>query len=136
MAFGGACPGIPWRRRALPVNRDTLLVGAGVGGVGGTTAGIGGPPLAMLHSGASGPPIRATLAAFFVIGHLVSVGALAAASAVDVRALGTGALLLPAALVGAAIARVYAPTWTPAEWASPCWVAVVSAVVLLARTVA
>lgn len=118
----------------LPVNRRNLAVAGALGGVGGTAAGIGGPPLAVLYSGASGPRIRATLAVFFAVGHAVSLAALLAAGVVDVRALGTGALLLPATLVGAWLARrwrhhIDAGRTRPAVLG----VASVSAVVLLVR---
>ena len=119
---------------SLPVNRPNLAVAGALGGVGGTAAAIGGPPLAVLYSRETGPRIRATLAAFFAVGHVVSLGALLAAGAVDSGALLVGLVLLPATLVGAWLARRWrhhldAGRTRPAVLA----VASVSAVVLLVR---
>lgn len=53
------------------------LVGAGlVSGFSGTVSSIGGPPLAVVYAGQRGPVIRGTLSTIFVIGGLISVGAL------------------------------------------------------------
>jgi uncharacterized membrane protein YfcA len=120
----------------LPVNRPNLVVAGGLGGVGGTASGIGGPPLAVLYSGAEGPRIRATLAAFFAVGQAVSLAALLGTGVVEVRAAVTGLALLPATLLGAWVARhlrhhVDAGRTRPAVLA----LAAVSAVVLLLRAV-
>ena len=51
-----------------------LLTGAGMlSGIMGTTASIGGPPIALVYQYASGPRIRGTLSAFFLIGIVMSI---------------------------------------------------------------
>jgi uncharacterized membrane protein YfcA len=59
-------------RRVSPV--PGTLVAAGVlSGVLGTTVSIGGPPMALLYQHQSGPTIRGTLAAFFLVGVSLSL---------------------------------------------------------------
>ncbi|MEQ3553571.1 TSUP family transporter [Pseudonocardia nematodicida] len=82
----------PLRVRPTP----PLLVTAGlVAGVSGTAAAIGGPPVALLYQSASGPRIRATLAAFFAAGTLLSLAGLGVGGAVTVDGLLHGLLLVP-----------------------------------------
>ncbi|MEJ8281600.1 sulfite exporter TauE/SafE family protein [Pseudonocardia spirodelae] len=87
----------PVRVRPAP----PALLGAGVvAGVSGTAAAIGGPPVALLYQHESGPRIRATLAAFFLVGTAVSLAGLGLGGAVDAAGLLHGLLLLPFLLVG------------------------------------
>lgn len=121
----------------LPVNRRNLLVAGTLGGVGGTATSIGGPPMAVLYSGQQGPRIRATLAAFFAVGQLVSLASLLAAGVVDARAAGTGLLLVPAAVLGAVVARRlrgHLDSWRMRE--AVLGLATVSAVVILVQALA
>ena len=83
----------------LPVRRGTQVVAGAVSGVTGTAAGIGGPPLALLYQHQSGAIMRSTLAASFLVGTFLSIGALAAADEV-----GTGQLLLGAGLAPLVVA--------------------------------
>jgi hypothetical protein len=120
----------------LPLNRRNLVVAGALGGAGGTASGIGGPPLAVLYSGESGPAIRATLAAFFAVGQALSLVALLGAGVVDGRAALTGLALLPGVLVGAVLARrlrryLHPRLLRPAVLG----LATVSAVVLVVRVV-
>ncbi|MGF1663232.1 MAG: TSUP family transporter [Kineosporiaceae bacterium] len=83
-----------------------VLVAAGVAsGFGGTTAGIGGPPMALAYREAGGPRLRATLSAFFLVGSLLSLGMLAVAGEVTADGLAAGAALVPAVGVGYALAE-------------------------------
>ncbi len=60
----------------VPVRPGTLF-GAGIlSGFMGTTVSIGGPPIALLYQRQSGPQIRGTLSAFFVVGVTLSLIAL------------------------------------------------------------
>lgn len=118
----------------LGINRPRLLVAGVLGGVGGTATAIGGPPMAVLYQHEDGPTIRATLAAFFAVGQVVSLVALLASGVVEARAAWTGAVLIPATLLGALLARrlrhhVDAGRMRPAVLT----VAAVSAVALLVR---
>ncbi|MDQ3645936.1 MAG: sulfite exporter TauE/SafE family protein [Actinomycetota bacterium] len=69
----------------------------------GTAAGIGGPPLAIAYQRKSGPELRSTLAATFVIGTLISLAALAIAGETEAVHLTTALQLLPGLIVGLAL---------------------------------
>jgi hypothetical protein len=76
-------------------------VAAGFGaGTLGTAAAIDGPPLALLYQHHRGEAIRATLAACFVIGTLMSAAALAVTGELHRDQLALTAALLPALLLG------------------------------------
>lgn len=77
------------------------LVGAGVGsGFSGTVSSIGGPLLAVVYAGQRGPVIRGTLSVIFVIGGLVSAGALALVGKLGTDELWLALLLQPPVLLG------------------------------------
>lgn len=78
----------------------TLLTAGAVSGFMGTATSIGGPPIALLYQRQSGPELRATLAAYFVVGGMVSLAALAWAGEFGLDELRAGAVLLPGMLVG------------------------------------
>ena len=118
----------------IAVTRPRLVAAGALGGVGGTATGIGGPPLALLYQDSGGPQIRATLAGFFAVGQLVSLGALLGSGVVEPRVALTGLTLIPATLLGAWAARhlrghADARRMRPAVLV----VATLSAVVLLVR---
>jgi uncharacterized membrane protein YfcA len=75
-------------------------------GVMGTAAGVDGPPLALLYQHHPGEAIRATLAACFVLGTVMSAAALAIAGEIRVEQLLFTLELLPALAVG-----LLASTW-------------------------
>jgi len=56
----------------------TLVGAGGLAGFMGTSVGVGGPPIALVFHDASGPEIRSTLSAFFLIGTTMSLVVLAA----------------------------------------------------------
>ncbi len=68
---------LTWRVFALPRRRPVLAGMGVVSGVAGTATSIGGPPLALVYTDVSGPRLRATMAAYFVGGGLLSLGGLA-----------------------------------------------------------
>lgn len=60
----------------LPM-RPSVLVAAGVvSGVTGTATSIGGPPMALIYQHATGPQLRATMAAFYLAGGVLSLAGL------------------------------------------------------------
>jgi len=86
--------------------RPRSCVAAGVeSGVMGTAAGIGGPPLALLFQHHDGPVMRATLAASFFFGTLLSLVSLAIAGEVHANQAWLGLALTPAVLTGFLAAR-------------------------------
>lgn len=81
-----------WQLRPGP----TSLAAAGfAGGVTGTAASIGGPPVALLYQHSDGPCLRATMAAYSVFGTLVSLVVLAGAGQFDLTHLLNGLALVP-----------------------------------------
>jgi len=77
------------------------FLGAGaLSGFFGTTAAIGGPPIALLYQHEKGPVVRGTLSAFFVVGTAISIGGLAWAGKFGRPELQLTPVLLPGALVG------------------------------------
>jgi uncharacterized membrane protein YfcA len=86
-----------WRPRPTA---PALLVAGIVSGVGGTATSIGGPPVALLYQNSTGPQVRATLAAYFTAGAVLSLAALAVAGQVTAEALRAAVLLAPFMVVG------------------------------------
>lgn len=88
------------RDLGLKPTRATL-VGAGVGsGFSGTVSSIGGPLLAVVYAGQRGPVIRGTLSVMFVVGGLISAGALAAVGRLGLEELKLALLLQPPVIIG------------------------------------
>lgn len=116
--------------------RPALVVGGAIGGVGGSTSSISGPPVALLLQRERGPVLRATLNAYFALGHVVSMAALAVAGELGLTQLLAALALLPALLVGDALAgplrRVLDGGWTRPAVLGLC---TASSLALLARTV-
>lgn len=88
-------PGAPTK-----VRRTTLALAGALSGLGGTTSGIGGPPMAIAFRNSGGPAIRSSLAAFFVVGALLSLLSLTVVGEVTVPRLLVGLALLPPVAVG------------------------------------
>jgi uncharacterized membrane protein YfcA len=76
------------------------LVAGLLSGVTGTTAGIGGPALALAYQGRPGPELRSTLAITFVLGQVLAVAGLALAGRVEPWHWVLALQLVPAAVVG------------------------------------
>lgn len=86
-----------WRPRPTP----RALVAAGVvSGVGGTASAISGPPVALLYADAAGAQVRATMAAYFTAGSVLSLAALAVAGEVTGDSLVSALLLAPFMVAG------------------------------------
>lgn len=77
----------------------SALAGA-VAGIMGTTASMGGPPIALLYRGEPGPVLRSTLGAAFLIGSLLSLAALGLAGHVRSWHFALGLALTPAVGLG------------------------------------
>jgi uncharacterized membrane protein YfcA len=86
-----------------PASASTAGLTAGIMG---TAAGVDGPPLALLYQHHHGEAIRATLAACFVLGTLMSAAALAIAGEIGADQLWFSLAMLPALVVG-----LVASTW-------------------------
>jgi hypothetical protein len=81
----------------------TLLAAGVASGFMGTATSIGGPPMAMVYQRRSGPELRATLAAYFVVAAGFSLLVLAAAGEFDRDGVSLGLWLLPGVLAGYAL---------------------------------
>jgi uncharacterized protein len=90
-----------------PTDR-TLFVAGATSGLMGTITSIGGPPMALVYQRHSGPQLRATLAAYFVVGSVLSVALLSAGGEMGGTELRLAALLLPGVLGGFALSRLVA----------------------------
>jgi uncharacterized membrane protein YfcA len=85
---------------------DRALVVAGLAsGFAATTTGVGGPPMALTYQNSDPATMRATISAFFSIGSVLSIGALAVAGEIGVRQLQLTALILPGVGLGIVTAR-------------------------------
>jgi hypothetical protein len=84
----------------LRPTRPALAAAGFLSGLMGTAASIGGPPMAVLHSRAEGPTIRATLARFFLGAGLISLTVLAVVGEISADDLRLAALLVPGLLLG------------------------------------
>ncbi|ADB32810.1 protein of unknown function DUF81 [Kribbella flavida DSM 17836] len=92
-----------WRLEVRASRRNLVLAGA-VAGVSGTAASIGGPPAAVVLQHEHGSRLRATLAAFFLIGSIVSLLALAVGGRLTSHQLAYGATWIPALAIGFGLA--------------------------------
>ena len=82
------------------LTRASFLGAGALSGFFGTTAAIGGPPIALLYQREKGPVVRGTLSAFFVVGTVISIGGLTWAGKFGRTELHLTPVLLPGALVG------------------------------------
>jgi hypothetical protein len=112
----------------------TLVTAGAASGFMGTATSIGGPPMALVYQRRSGPELRATLAAYFVVGATFSVAALAVVGEFGGRDVRLGLVLLPGMLAGYALsgraAKVLDRGYTRA---AVLGFAALSSVVLIAR---
>jgi uncharacterized protein len=87
-----------------PTDRALMVAGL-ASGFAGTTTGVGGPPMALTYQNSDPATMRATISAFFSIGSLMSVAALALAGEIGVRQWQLTALILPGVVLGVVTAR-------------------------------
>jgi uncharacterized membrane protein YfcA len=92
--------------RAYPTPTVRNLVGAGTAsGFALVTAGIGGPPIALLYSGGEGAEVRGSLSTFFVFTGAVALTSLALAGRLDGERFVAGLELMPAVVAGFVLGR-------------------------------
>jgi uncharacterized membrane protein YfcA len=87
--------------REVARTRSTKFGAGVVSGTFAMVASIGGPPLALLYGKSKGETLRANLAAVFVFGQFVTVGARLVAKAIDTTDVIVAAWLLPAVFLAA-----------------------------------
>jgi len=88
-------------RRSTPT-----LFGAGViSGFSASTAGIGGPPVALVLQDAPGPEIRGSMGGFFVLGTAITIAGLAWSGNFGTREVQLAVMLMPGALLGFVASR-------------------------------
>jgi uncharacterized membrane protein YfcA len=85
------------------VGRRTLFGAGTLAGVMSTITSMGGPPMALLYQHETGPRLRGTLAAFFSLGVVMSLGGLAVAGRFGWTEVRLAALLLPGVVAGFAL---------------------------------
>jgi uncharacterized membrane protein YfcA len=114
-----------------------LLLAGVLSGFMGTTASIGGPPVAMVYQHESGARIRGTLSAYFTFGATMSLVALAVIGRFGTWELLAAIALLPGVLAGAVLAE-RATAWLDAGRTRIAVLAVsgISGVLLLLRELA
>jgi uncharacterized membrane protein YfcA len=89
---------------ARPV--PAVLFGAGaVSGFMATTAGLGGPPVALVYQRETGLRLRGTLAAYFIAGTVLSLGALAWAGRFGADEIRLSVVLIPGTVLGYFMSR-------------------------------
>jgi uncharacterized protein len=90
----------------LPLRGSTLVAAGVLGGITGTATSIGGPPLALIYQHESGPRVRATLAAFFLGGGLLSLTGLAVVGELRAEQATTALTLAPCLVLGFALSTI------------------------------
>lgn len=100
---------LTWRAVVVPLTRTALLLAGAVSGFTGTATSIGGPPLAILYQHEAPRTIRTTLAVYFLLGALLSVGGLALAGELHRETALLALGLAPALGVGAVVGRRLRP---------------------------
>ncbi len=89
--------------------RVNMITAGTVSGFGASTAGIGGPPVALMFQNAKGHNIRGSMAGFFMVGTVMTLIGLTFAGEFGTHELKWGASLVPAAVVGFAASRFAIP---------------------------
>ncbi|NKZ00196.1 sulfite exporter TauE/SafE family protein [Nocardiopsis alborubida] len=111
------------RVRITPVS---LVAAGALSGLTGTATTIGGPPMALLYQYEEPARVRATLAAFFLLGGAVSLTALALGGQMDARTAVVGACAIPFVVAGF-LAGTVLRRRVDAGWLRVALLAVVSA---------
>ena len=70
-----------------------------------TAAGLGGPPVALVYQRETGVRLRGTLAAYFIVGTVLSLGALAWAGRFGAEEVRLSAVLIPGTVLGYFLSR-------------------------------
>ena len=96
-----------------PTHPNLFAAGV-VSGFGAAASAIGGPPIAITYQHEDPSTLRATLAAYFTIGGLLTAALLTLTGVLRSRQLQLGLLLVPGAAIGLWITR-FVIGWLPAE---------------------
>ncbi|HXH55727.1 sulfite exporter TauE/SafE family protein [Iamia sp.] len=87
-------------RSHVRIGRRSLLGSGALAGFMGTTAGVGGPPIALLYSSATGSTLRATLARVFLASSVMTVATLALTHRLGATELSAGLAMMPGGPLG------------------------------------
>ncbi len=120
---------------ALRPTRRVLLLAGALSGFTETTSSVGGPPVALAYRNEPPATLRATLAAFFVIGGLISLAALTWAGRFGSQGLRLSMPLLLGVPPGVGAARMLRRLLGPHAARVVLTLSVISAVVVLIRSV-
>ena len=85
--------------------RKALFSAGTASGFMATAAGLGGPPVALIYQHASGVQLRGTLAAYFIVGTVISLVALTWAGRFGREEIRLSAFLIPGTVVGFLLSR-------------------------------
>ena len=85
--------------------RAVLFAAGAASGFMATSAGLGGPPVALVYQHESGLRLRGTLASYFIVGSMLSLVALALAGRFGAEELRLSALLVPGTALGYFMSR-------------------------------
>ena len=94
---------------SLERTRPIMLSAGTMSGFAAATAGIGGPPVALMYQRSEGPEIRSAMAAFFVVGSLFTFAGLAYAGRFGWDEFRWGISFAPASLAGFVASRWLIP---------------------------
>ena len=85
--------------------RPVLVVAGMLSGLLGTVASVGGPPMALVYQHAAGARIRSTMSGFFLLGTILSLGALWYIGRFGAYEIQLALVMLPSVLVGFALSK-------------------------------
>ena len=85
--------------------RPVLVVAGMLSGLLGTIASVGGPPMALVYQHAAGARIRSTMSGFFLLGTILSLGALWYVGRFGAYEIQLTLVMLPSVLVGFALSK-------------------------------
>ena len=85
---------------SVRLTRVSRVIAGMISGFSGTSAGIGGPPIALLYGRQAGPVVRSTLGAIFTIGITINLVILTLLGVLTTADIGVAILLSPAMAVG------------------------------------
>lgn len=91
-----------WAAAPTPGN---VVIASVISGFAGTVSCAGGPPMALVYQRETGPRIRGTLSAVFMIGTIISIVSLWIGGQFSLPDLVLGALLVPGTLAGLALSQ-------------------------------
>ncbi len=119
----------------LSMSRANVAIAGAISGLTGTISSIGGPPMALVYQHSRGPHLRATLAAIFTVGTVLSMTALALFGEFGSKDILLGVALMPGVLVGFFLSTFTAKYLDQrATRPAVLLISALSAVVILVRT--